>query len=187
MALLRRPLRTPDDEGRSARFRAVFESNFDYVWLSLRRLGVHERDLEDVAQDLFVRVHGRFDDYDPSRPIRPWLFAFAVRCASDWRRLARHRVEVLGAPSQGEPACGSPGAEAGMAHAEEVALVHQALEQVALERRAVVILYELDEVPMKEIAAALGIPLFTAYSRLRVGREELTAAIRRLQSERGAP
>ena len=72
-----------------------------------------------------------------------------------------------------------------IARAEDVALVHRALEEVDVERRAVLILYELDEVPMKEIAVALGIPLFTAYSRLRVAREELTVAIRRLQNERG--
>src|SRR5579862_3687219 len=91
-------LRAADEP--KAGFRAVFEREFDYVWASLRRLGVHDRDLEDVAQDVFVQVHKRLPNYDPSRPIRPWLFAFAVRCASDWRRLARHRVEVLGAEGE---------------------------------------------------------------------------------------
>jgi RNA polymerase sigma-70 factor (ECF subfamily) len=174
--------RATDDADRRARFRAVFEESFDYVWLSLRRLGVHDRDLEDVAQEVFVQVYRRFDDYDPSRPVRPWLFAFALRCASDWRRLARHR-EV--GPEFGEPASPAPSADVTIARAEDVALVHRALEEVDVERRAVLILYELDEVPMKEIAVALGIPLFTAYSRLRVAREELTVAIRRLQNERG--
>src|SRR5215472_17365750 len=90
------------DADRDALFRDVFAGEFDYVWTSLRRLGVHDRDLEDVAQEVFVHVHRRLDDYDPGRPLRPWLFAFAFRCASDWRRLARHRVEVLG--EQGEAA-----------------------------------------------------------------------------------
>jgi len=171
------------DSERRTRFRAVFDSHFEYVWLSLSRLGVQERDLEDVAQELFVQVYGRFDDYDPARPIRPWLFAFAVRCASDWRRLARHRVERLG--EQPEVRSGAPDAVTSIAQAEDVELVHRALEQIDLDRRAVLILYELDEIPMKEIASALGIRLFTAYLRLRVGREELTAAVRRLLRERG--
>lgn len=175
--------RASDDADRRARFRTIFDSSFDYVWLSLRRLGVHPRDLPDVAQEVFVQVYRRFDDYDASRPIRPWLFAFSVRCASDWRRLARHRVEILG--ERHEPASSAPGAEATLARAEDVELVHLALERIDFERRAVLILYELDEVPMKDVANALGIPLFTAYSRLRVGREELTVAIRRLVSERG--
>ena len=60
-------------------FRTVFESHYDYVWLSLRRLGVHDRDREDIVNEVFFRVHGRLETYDSSRPLRPWLFAFCVR------------------------------------------------------------------------------------------------------------
>ncbi len=165
-------------------FRNIFEREFDYVWLSLRRLGVHERDLEDVAQEVFVQVHKRLADYDPERPIRPWLFAFAFRCASsDWRRLARHRVELLG--EHAEPPASAPGSEASLARAQDVVTLMGALEEIDLDRRAVFILFELDECPMKEIAERLGLPLFTAYSRLRVAREEFAAAARRLQAEEG--
>jgi RNA polymerase sigma-70 factor (ECF subfamily) len=167
------------DLERRARFREIFDREFDYVWVSLRRLGVHARDLEDVAQEVFIHVLRRFDDYDPSRPIRPWLFAFAFRCASDWRRLARHSVEVLRDP--GECGATARGADEALARAEDVELVLRALECVEMDRRGVFILFELDEVPMKEIAASLRIPLFTGYSRLRVAREEFTAAIRRLR------
>jgi RNA polymerase sigma-70 factor (ECF subfamily) len=171
-----------EDPARGGPFRAVFEDQFDYVWTSLRRLGVDFRDLEDVAQELFVQVYRRIDAYDPARPIRPWLFAFAVRCASDWRRLARHRVEVLG--DARERALDAPGADEAIARAEDRGLVMLALEHVEIERRAVFILHELDECPMKEIAESLGIPLFTAYSRLRVAREEFTVAVRRLRAQR---
>jgi RNA polymerase sigma-70 factor, ECF subfamily len=166
------------DLDRRTRFRALFEREFDYVWATLRRLGVHTRELEDVAQEVFIHVNRRLDDYDASRPLRPWLFAFAFRCASDWRRLARHRVEVLGDPSEGVAT--TPAADEALAQAQEIDLVLRALECVEMDRRAVFILFELDQCPMKEIAASLGIPLFTGYSRLRVAREEFTVAIRRL-------
>ncbi len=172
-----------DDSGRHARFRTVFEREFDYVWASLRRLGVHPRDLEDVAQDVFVHVHRRLDSYDASRPIRPWLFAFAARCASDWRRLSRHRVELLGIDTQA--ADGTPSADALVERLQDADLVVRALDFVDADRRAVFILHELDECPMKEIAEALDLPLFTGYSRLRVAREEFTAAIRRLRPPKG--
>src|SRR5579862_3107363 len=87
-------------------FRAVFEANFTSVWTLLRRLGVAERDRDDVTSEVFFRVHERFHTYDASRPIRPWLFAFAVRAASDYRRLARHKREVyedFDAPSSAHP------------------------------------------------------------------------------------
>jgi RNA polymerase sigma-70 factor (ECF subfamily) len=45
-------------------------------------------------------------------------------------------------------------------------------------------MHDLDEVPMPQIASALSIPLFTAYSRLRKGRMELETAIRRIAGER---
>jgi RNA polymerase sigma-70 factor (ECF subfamily) len=167
------------EDARDRWFREIFEREFDYVWTSLRRLGVHDRDLEDVAQELFLQVHRRLDEYDPSRPVRPWLFAFAVRCASDWRRLARHRREV---PDDGlEARSPAGGAEEDIARAEDVALVLRALRSIEMDRRAVFILYELDEQPMKEIAATLGVPLFTAYSRLRLARKDFVAAVRRVR------
>jgi RNA polymerase sigma-70 factor (ECF subfamily) len=161
----------------------LFEAEFAYVWRSLRRLGVAARDVEDVAQDVFVQVHAKLAAYDPTRPVRPWLFAFAFRCASDWRRLARHKVEVMVDPEQASAT--APDADDAMARAEDRALVLQALECVDLERRAVLILYEFDDIPMARIAEVLGVPLFTAYSRLRVARAEFTAAVRRIRLQRG--
>jgi RNA polymerase sigma-70 factor, ECF subfamily len=173
--------READAEGR-ARFRALFDREFDYVWTSLRRLGVHPRDLEDVTQEAFVHVYRRLDDYDASRPVRPWLFAFAFRCASDWRRLARHR-EASDDPDL-KPGSAVP-ADDLVARAEDRELVMRALDLVDIERRAVLVLHDFDECPMKEIARHLVIPLFTGYSRLRVGRQEFTAAVRRLRAQRG--
>jgi RNA polymerase sigma-70 factor (ECF subfamily) len=163
----------------------MYEREFDYVWASLRRLGVHPRDLEDVAQDLFVRVHRHLDEYDPARPMRPWLFAFAVRSASDWRRLARHRREAPSA--EGDVANTSPPADELLERARDRALVLRALEGIEIDRRAVFILHEFDGCRMKVIAEALGIPLFTGYSRLRVAREEFTAAVRKLRPQSGEP
>jgi RNA polymerase sigma-70 factor (ECF subfamily) len=171
-----------DDAARRAGFRELFEREFSYVWLSLRRLGVHDRDLEDVAQEVFVRVYRRLDAYEPSLPLRPWLFAFAVRCASDWKRLARNRLEVLGTPTA-DAESRDPRADDQLACEQDLELLLRAIEHMDIDRRAVVILYELDQVPMKEVAASLGIPLPTAYSRLRVAREELTCALGRFHAK----
>jgi RNA polymerase sigma-70 factor (ECF subfamily) len=58
------------------------------------------------------------------------------------------------------------------------ALLLDALERIPLRRRAVLVMHEIDGVPVKEVAATLGIPLFTVYSRLRKARRELAAAVR---------
>ena len=165
---------------------AVFDENFDYVWNTLRRFGVREADLEDLVQDVFLKVHVRSADYDPTRPLRPWLFGFAYRVAADYRRLARHRVEAH--HTSGEVASVEPAVDERIEAHEERRLVRQALESVDLDRRAVLILHDLDEVPVPEVAEALGIPLNTAYSRLRLARAELAAAAKRLRrTQGGAP
>ena len=164
---------------RVRRFRALFDTEFAYVWTSLRRLGVAARDLEDVTHEVLLEVYQQLDRYDPARPLRPWLFAFAFRFASDYKRLARHRVEVMDdtveAVSLGAPA------DEEVATREARVLIARALEAIPLDRRAVFVLYELEECAMSEIAQSLDIPLHTAYSRLRVAREEFQARLERLQ------
>jgi RNA polymerase sigma-70 factor (ECF subfamily) len=63
------------------------------------------------------------------------------------------------------------------------ALVLAALERIPLPRRAVLIMRDLDDVPIDQIASVLSIPRFTAYSRLRKARRELEAAVRRISKE----
>lgn len=183
---LRASLSSVSQEAHPARsdafFSALFEAQFGFVWGSLRRLGIHERDVEDVAQDVFVNVYRHLDAYDPTRPVRPWLFAFAVHAASDYRRLARHRVESVGEPPE-PPTHKGPLADEALARREEETLVCVALDAIPLERRAVLIAYELDEVPIKDVAESLSIPLFTAYSRLRIARDEFREAVKRLRQK----
>jgi RNA polymerase sigma-70 factor (ECF subfamily) len=171
-----------DDADPATRLREIFDRDFDYLWNSLRRLGVPSSDREDLVQEVFVRVYRRLDDFDATRPSRPWLFAFACRCAADWRRLAWRRVERL--DDHPEPPSRAASADEQIARTQDRALVERALEHIAIDRRPVFILHELEECPMKDVAELLGIPLFTAYSRLRVAREEFATAVRRL-SRRG--
>jgi RNA polymerase sigma-70 factor (ECF subfamily) len=166
-----------------ARFEAIFEAELPYVWTSLRRLGVHARDLEDVAHEVFLRAYANLSRYDTTRPVRPWLFAFAFRFASDYRRLARHRTELYGDDEPGRAQ--TPDAEQALVPRERAELVAMALESIDIERRAVIILHDLDEQPMPAVVESLGIPLNTGYSRLRVAREELATALRRLTRAKG--
>lgn len=164
-------------------FRTVFQEHFSYVWNSLRHFGIRQNDLEDLTHEVFLRVHERFDECDQSRPLRPWLFAFAFRVASAHRRLARHRVEVIGASV--DPAADAAAADETLERREERELALRALEAIELERRAVFILHDVDGVPIPEVAEALKIPTGTAYSRLRLARQECHAALRRLRISRG--
>jgi RNA polymerase sigma-70 factor, ECF subfamily len=164
-------------------FQDIFQKELPYVWSTLRRLGVPERDLEDVAHDVFLEVHRKFEQFDPRRALRPWLFGFAFRVASSYRRLARNRREILG---EVEPrAQHTPDELERLLRAEALEVGYRALSALELDRRAVFILHELDDTPMPEVAMALSLPLNTAYSRLRLARADFQKQVRRLERSRG--
>lgn len=166
-----------------ARFEELFAAECGYVLRTLRRLGVHERDVEDLAQDVFLAVHHRFSDYDPARPARPWLFAFAFRAASNYKRLARHRREA----HEDVEAAGAPEQERSLEADQQRRLLLRALQTLDLKHRAAIVAVDLDQVPPKDAAAAMGISLNTLYSRVRNGRQKLRAALAGGHPERRHP
>jgi RNA polymerase sigma-70 factor, ECF subfamily len=155
----------------------AFQGEFDYLCRALRRLGVRAEDIEDEVHEVFLVLSRKWSEYDPSRPLRPYLFGIAFRVVAArkrrWRRELMHVVD--------EPAEPSPGPEEALESSHARALVLRALERVPLPRRAVFVMHDIEEVPMRDVALALSVPLFTGYSRLRKARREFEAALRALQ------
>ena len=152
----------------------------DFVWRSLQRLGVQPSSLEDTLQDVFVVVHRRLDTYDASSKISTWLFGICLRVASAHRRRAYMNHE------QGNLDLNEPSDDGPLADPEENAMRHEAqrrleqgLEAMALERRAVFVMFEIEGMPATAIAEILDIPAGTVHSRLHKARAEFTAAIAR--------
>lgn len=165
-------------------FVAMFRAEFRGTSSLLRRLGVAPMDVEDVTQDLFITVHKRWGDYDPARPIRPWLRAFAVRAASDYRRRARVRYEQTDDDTV-DPTDQGDSSEATIEARQVRRDVMEALDALSPERREVVVLVLFEETPVTEAAETLQIPVNTAYSRLREGRIDFASAVRRIRLRRG--
>jgi RNA polymerase sigma-70 factor (ECF subfamily) len=161
-------------------FRSVFDEHYDYVRNSARRLGVRERDLDDVVHEVFLTVHRKFQDFDPSRPIRPWLFGITFRVALGEKRRLGYVREQLADDEPGEVTDHRPLADEALETEQRRKMVHDALLALDDDKRAVFILHELDGVPVPEVARTLEIPPNTAYSRLRLGREELRMALERM-------
>jgi len=164
----------------------VFVAHAGYVGVSLRRLGIPERDLEDVTHDVFLVVHRHLHDYDPARPIRPWLFGIAVRVSLAYRRRAGFQREDIRADVDLHAADLGPAPDERLDRERSRRLVLAALESLGYERRAVLVMHDIDGHSMPDIALALGIPLNTGYSRLRLARVDFENAVRRL-SPRGTP
>ena len=152
---------------------AIFREHAPYVWRALRRLGVHERDVEDICQDVFLVVHRRLDSFHGGSAVRTWLYGICIRSASDYRkRQHRHRESPAGDDLP------EVSAEPEMEEAVERRLacdrLDEALDVLDDVKRAVFVLYELEGVLMPEVAEAVGCPLQTAYSRLYAARKIVT-------------
>jgi RNA polymerase sigma-70 factor (ECF subfamily) len=160
-----------------AQFRGLFEAEFGYVCRALRRLGVREGDLEDVAQELFITVYDNLAAYDSARPLRPWLLSYALRFAANYRRLARH-----GEIKEGMPAASRSSSD-GPTEARDIVL--RALETLDFDRRTVLVMHDLEGWGAPEIAATVDAPLNTVYSRLRLARAEFRNAVDRLLKKDG--
>ncbi len=61
------------------------------------------------------------------------------------------------------------------------------LDELDLERRAVFVMYEIDELPCEQIAAMIGVPVGTVHSRLHAARKEFQRAAARWQARSGGP
>lgn len=158
-------------------FAALYRQNLDYVWQSLRRLGVPSADLEDLAHEVFLVVHRRLADYDRARPLRPWLFGIAYRIASELRRKHARRGAATELPDADVAAPSEVSPEKQTVKREAIALARKALDAVDDDARAVFILAELDGIAVTDVAASLEIPVNTAYTRLRRARLAVAAAL----------
>ncbi len=156
----------------------AFARELDYVFAALRRLGAAPHEIEDLAQEVFVVLYRKWNTLDTSRPLRPYLFGVAFRIFSAQKR--RRIREVLTPDFDFDLDANAAGPEDSLQSRQARELLLAALERVPLARRAVVILHDLDEVPMAEVARHLDITRFGAYARLRKGRRELAAAVRSL-------
>ncbi len=172
------------DPAEAPDFRVVYEAQFNYVYHTLRRLGIADRDLEDLLHEVFIAFYRGLATYDPRRPLKPWLFGIAFRVASDWRRRAQNRYEVPG-DKQELVADTAPAADEQVAARQRRELVMAALETLDLDRRAVFVMHDIDGHSMPEIAQVLSVPLNTLYSRLRLARTEFAQAVKRDQLRRG--
>lgn len=157
----------------------AFQKELDYIYRTLHRLGAATSDVEDLAQEVFLALRHSWTQYDHERPLRPYLFGIAFRITAAHQRKRRREVafRVVDGGYVG------PGPEDALQTKQARALVLAALERIPLPRRAVLIMHDIDEVPILEVASVLSIPRFTAYSRLRKARRELEAAIRRMLKE----
>lgn len=164
---------------------ALFELHGKFVSDFLWRLGVHRQELDDLLQEVFMTAHRRGGFVPGAAKATTWLAEIAVRVASTRRRGWRRRGDVPDtAAVSAAPARGPSPADQAEAQ-QALARVRQALEALDVRHRAVFILFELEGESCDEIAAGMGVPIGTVYSRLHKARRAFTDAYARIAGERG--
>jgi RNA polymerase sigma-70 factor (ECF subfamily) len=171
-----------------ARLRELVDGHYDFVWRSLRRLGVADGDIDDAAQQVFCTAARKLAAIR-SGSARAFLFQTALRVAADSRRSRRRRREVAedeipetnAAP---EPAL-APDDVLDLRRARK--RLDEILDEMSLELRAVFVLFELDEATTAEISILLGLPAGTVASRLRRARHQFREAVARMAETKTPP
>jgi RNA polymerase sigma-70 factor (ECF subfamily) len=153
----------------------------DFVWRTLQRLGVPEADLDDVYQEVMIVVHRQLGAFEGRSKTTTWLYAICVRVASTYRRLAWFRRErpTFELPERASP---DAGPDELLGDAEERRALREVLDLMVPEKRAVFVMFELDEMPCDEIAQIVGVPIGTIHSRLHAARQDFQGALRRWQA-----
>lgn len=160
----------------TAEFAEVYRAQFEFVWTQLRRLGVDESSLEDAAQEVFVVVHRRLDEFAGRSALRTWLFAIARRVAFRFRRSAARRFRRHQALARQSLAPAYPDPDEAIRHGQARRLLAAFLQQLDGDKRAAFLLGELEGLGRVELGQALGINPNTAYARLRAAREQFDRA-----------
>lgn len=160
------------------RLAELVAQELDFVWRSLRRLGVPAAYVDDAAQHVWLIVLRKLPEITVGRE-RSFLFGTAIRVASEWRRKLGRSREVAATT---EPVDPGPGAEELLAARRARLVLDEVLEALPDELRVVFILYELEEQTAAEIAELLALPPGTVASRLRRARAAFDAIAKRLRA-----
>lgn len=167
----------------SARMQQLVADYLDFVWRSLRRLGVAEADCDDGCQRVWV-ILARKVGLIEAQKTRSFVFSVVVRVASEMRRandrrqlrqVELHELEL-------EPT--GVDAEGLLEQKRHRELLDQVLSELSWDLRTVFVMFELEDMSSPEIAEALGIRRGTVASRLRLARAQFQRGV--LQAQRRA-
>ncbi|RKR45405.1 RNA polymerase sigma-70 factor (ECF subfamily) [Paraburkholderia sp. BL17N1] len=170
------------EAARSRRFQQMALPHLDAAYNLARWLCGNASDADDVVQEAFMRAFRFFDTFRGDSA-RPWLLAIVRRTwYTEWRRRSSSHETVEFDDTMDDASfegwsVGGADPQALLIRDEDTKRVHEALAQLPVEYREVLMLRELEEMGYKEIAAVADVPIGTVMSRLARGRRKLAALL----------
>jgi RNA polymerase sigma-70 factor (ECF subfamily) len=162
-------------------FKSIYAQYFDFVWSSARRLGVGPAAMDDIVQETFMVIHRKIHTLQQPESLRSWIYSIVRRTVSGHYRSQRSfdaseaALAYIAGVQMRTQLTPLDLAEQN----EEAKLLWDLLDEIEPLKREVLVLVEIEGMTAPEVAAALEIPLNTAYSRLRAGRLAFDAALER--------
>ncbi len=164
--------------GERERFRELVERHQAPIHRYLYRMLLGDAHLaEDLTQTVFLRAYRGLRQADPARPLRPWLYRIAHNVAANHLRYqARHPTrhltpEAWAVVPDADAAHDDP--EQALAAAQEHQRLHAALRTLKPAQRSALTLHYFEDLPYRDIAAALAVPVGTVGTLLHRARKAL--------------
>ncbi|GAC1448520.1 MAG: RNA polymerase sigma factor RpoE [Isosphaeraceae bacterium] len=161
----------------------------DRLFATVLRLTDCAEDAQDLLQETFLRAYEKLGGFQGESAFFTWIYRIAVNLALSHRRrrrpAARLRDDTGGGGGQSDQIVDARECDPSLAleRLERERLIQDALNSLASDHRAVVVLKEFDGLRYEEIALILGIPTGTVRSRLHRARLELRERLRSLVDE----
>ncbi len=171
---------------RDARLRGMVAAHFEFIWRTLRGLGVPHANVDDATQQVFWIAAQKLDLITNGSE-RAFLFSTARGVAANARRATKRNREQGDDGSLELVSDAAPDPEQAAQKSQAKRLLEKVLAEMTEDLRTVFVLFELEGLTSVEISELLQIPVGTAASRLRRAREEFQLAVTKLQLDRGAP
>src|SRR5262245_37899772 len=154
----------------------------DRLYNTVYRLVGNAEDARDVVQDAFLNAYQSLDSFKGDAQFFTWLYRIAFNTSVSLKRKQRVVLRIETGAAEGgahEPIDPSESSRPGHAleQAEEERRLHEALQRLSAEHRAVLVLKDLEGLKYEEMAEALQVPVGTVRSRLHRARMELRALL----------
>jgi RNA polymerase sigma-70 factor (ECF subfamily) len=174
--------------GRTEAFGVLVQRYQDRLYPTMLRLTGSADDAFDLLQDAFLRAFEKLDRFQGESSFYTWVYRIAVNLAISGRRRRRVTARLGIGGGRGEPL--DPQDDSSLSdptlpleQAERDDLIQSALNSLADDHRAVVVMKEFDGLRYEEIAAILNVPVGTVRSRLHRARLDLRERLKGVVSE----
>jgi RNA polymerase sigma-70 factor (ECF subfamily) len=168
-------------------FDAVYETHLDFVWRTVRRMGVRPADTDDVVQEVFFVVHRRLAEFEGRAQIKTWVFKILMHVVRHYWRAHQRKpgdqatedpaeVQTLAADHENGPA-------ATLERVEALRVLDGLLARLDEDKREVFVLAEIEQMTAAEIAEIVEANVNTVSSRLRAARQEFEKALLRFRAQ----